>query len=351
MSVLISMGTQPKAPAPELFGWARDMVAPALADALRNLPAPERRIAGYHRGLHAADGGPPEPGTERGGKAVRPALAFLASRAVGGTAEAAVPAAVVVELIHDFSLLHDDVIDGDPLRRHRPAAWTVYGVPAAVLTGDALLVNAIRLLSDSSADRIEPALHELLTALVDLMRGQSQDVAFEKALHVRAAEYLAMAEGKTGALMGCACALGGVLAGASPDRVAGLRDFGRRLGVAFQCIDDLLGLWGSSARSGKPVGADVSARKKSLPVVVALADDGPAGRRLADLYSGSAPLREAEVVLATKLIEEAGGREETEREAKRQLAAAMRALARAEPVPEVYRQFHDIALMVTRREN
>ncbi|OKK05817.1 dimethylallyltranstransferase [Streptomyces sp. CB03234] len=351
MSGLTAIGAQPATSAYALFDWARELVTPALRDAVRAMPPPECRIVGYHRGWHEADGGPPAaPVGERGGKAVRPALAFLSARAVGGAAEAAVPAAVVVELVHDFSLLHDDVIDGDPLRRHRPAAWTVYGTPAAVLTGDALLVNAVRTLAESSAPRTEPALRELITALVDLMRGQSQDVAFEKATMVAPAEYLSMAEGKTGALMGCACALGGVLAGASEDRVSGLRDFGRCLGVAFQCVDDLLGIWGSSARSGKPVGADLAARKKSLPVVVALADEGPVGRRLADLYAGSAPLPEADVALAARLIEEAGGRERTELEAKRQVAAAMRALARAEPAPEIYRQLHDIAVLMTGRD-
>ncbi|MFF8844246.1 polyprenyl synthetase family protein [Streptomyces sp. NPDC015127] len=336
-----------------LLQWARALVAPALRDAIGDLPDPEGRIAGYHRGWYAADGSrlPSSAGGERGGKAVRPALVFLAARAVGGSPDSAVPGAVAVELIHDFSLLHDDVIDGDPLRRHRPAAWTVYGTPGAVLAGDALLVSALRTLVAAPAPVADAAVREALTMLGELMVGQSRDVSFEKASRVRVEQYLAMAEGKTGALMGCACALGGVLAGAGPERVAGLRDFGRCLGVAFQCVDDLLGIWGESARSGKPVGADLVARKKSLPVVAALSDDGAAGRRLAALYARPEPLDEAEIALAAELVEQAGGREATEREVVRQTTAAMRALSRAEPTADVYRQMQELALLLTRRDS
>ncbi|MFF8609664.1 polyprenyl synthetase family protein [Streptomyces sp. NPDC015346] len=331
---------------------ARTLVAPALRDAIGALPEPERRIARYHRGWCEADGTqlPSSAGGEGGGKAVRPALVFLAARAVGGPAECAVPGAVAVELIHDFSLLHDDVIDGDPLRRHRSAAWAVYGTPAAVLTGDALLVGALRALMATPGPLADTAVREALVMLSDLMVGQSQDVAFEKVGHVEVGQYLAMAAGKTGALMGCACALGGVLAGADAERVAGLRDFGRCLGVAFQCVDDLLGIWGDSAQSGKPVGADLAARKKSLPVVAALADEGAAGRSLAALYARPEPLNESEIALAAELVERAGGREATEREVSRQTAAAMRALSRARPTAEVYRQLHELAMLLTRRD-
>ncbi|GAA2276768.1 dimethylallyltransferase [Streptomyces ruber] len=330
--------------------WAGELLTPALREAMAGLPEPERIVEGYHRGWTEADGEPLAAVGRPGGKAVRPALVFLAAKAVGGTVDHAVPGAVAVELVHDFSLLHDDVIDGDPLRRHRPAAWTVYGTPAAVLAGDALLVVALRTLSAVPGPRGAAGLRELVTVLADLMRGQSRDVAFEKAPRVGARDYLAMAEGKTGALMGGACALGGVLAGADEHRVAALREFGRRLGVAYQCVDDLLAIWGDSRRSGKPVGADLAARKKSLPVAVALADDGTAGRRLARLYERPEPLTPADVAVAARLVEEAGGRTATEREAQRQVTAALKALARAEPPPDVQRQLHAVAMAMTRRD-
>ncbi|MEV4684719.1 polyprenyl synthetase family protein [Streptomyces kurssanovii] len=352
MAALTAPTTDVTASVESFLDEARALVAPALRDAVGELPEPERRIAGYHRGWHEADGSPlPSLAcAQGGGKAVRPALVLLAARAVGGSAECAVPGAVAVELIHDFSLLHDDVIDGDPLRRHRPAAWTVYGTPAAVLAGDALLVGAMRTLAAVPAPSADAALQEVLAMLGRLMAGQSQDVAFERLGRVGVGEYLDMAEGKTGALMGCACALGGVLAGAGRERVAGLRDFGRCLGVAFQCVDDLLGIWGTSARSGKPVGSDLAARKKSLPVVAALADEGPAGRRLSALYERPEPLDEAGIALAAELVERAGGRERTEREVARQTTAAMRALSRAEPPADVYRQMQELAVLLTGRD-
>ncbi|GAA0443596.1 polyprenyl synthetase family protein [Streptomyces olivaceiscleroticus] len=295
----------------ELFAWARELVTPALRRAVEDLPAPQREIVGYHRGWHGVAG----PAARGGGKAVRPALVFLSAMAVGAPPESVIPGAVAVELVHDFSLLHDDVIDADPLRRHRPAAWARYGTPAAVLTGDALLVRALAVLAADARPYSAPATGELSRMLEDLLRGQSQDVAFESTARVRPEEYLEMAAGKTGALMACACALGALLAGASEARTAGLRDFGCHLGIAFQCADDLLGIWGTTRRSGEPVGADVAARKKSLPVAVALADPGPAGRRLAGLYDRTEPLSATDVATATELIEQAGGREATEREA------------------------------------
>lgn len=278
-----------------------------------------------------------------GGKTVRPALTLLSAVAVGGTARSALPGAVAVELVHDFTLLHDDVIDGDALRRHRPAAWSVFGTPAAVLTGDALLVAAVRTVADAPSEHAAVAVQELVDTLTDLVRGQSLDVEFEGAPEVSVAQYLAMAEGKTGSLMGCACALGGLLAGADSSRVSGLREFGRRLGTAFQCADDLLGIWGRTARSGKPVGADL-AHKRSLPVVAALASTNPAARHLRSLYRLPRPLDEGEVELARDLVEKAGGRQAAEEEARRQLAAAMRALACAQPTADAYRQLQEIAV-------
>ncbi|MEU4659859.1 polyprenyl synthetase family protein [Streptomyces sp. NPDC023723] len=330
--------------------WVDEALLPALREAVRTLPAAERRVAAYHRGWCEADGAP-RAAVAGGGKAVRPALTLLSALAMGAAPAVAVPGAVAVELVHDFTLLHDDVIDGDALRRHRPAAWSLFGTPAAVLTGDALLVTALRALADVPPGQAAAAVQELVGTLLELVEGQSRDVAFEKAPEVTVADYLAMAAGKTGALMGCACALGGMLAGADPARVGGLREFGRGLGVAFQCADDILGIWGRSARSGKPVGADLAAGKKTLPVVAALAAPGPAAARLRDLYRAPRPLRAADIDLARHLIEEAGGRQAAEDEARRQRSAALHALSRTRPAPAACRQLHDIARATTHRES
>lgn len=148
---------------------------------------------------------------------MRPALVFQAAEAVGGTAEAAIPAAVAVELVHNFSLLHDDVMDNDRMRRHRPTAWVVFGAPAAILAGDALLVLATQILAESDGP-----LAVLGEALLTLVHGQCADLTFADRAGVSLAECLEMASAKTGALLGGACALGAYAGGADPDRAAAL---------------------------------------------------------------------------------------------------------------------------------
>ncbi|MBB2913809.1 geranylgeranyl diphosphate synthase type I [Streptosporangium becharense] len=319
-----------------------ELVRPALRRAVAELPAVVRQVAEYHFGW-SDDRGP-----TGGGKSLRSGLVLAAARAVGGQARQAVPGAVAVELVHDFSLLHDDVIDGDRLRRHRPAAWVRFGTGAAVLAGDALWTLALQILVRAG----DPAaLDTLIRTMADLMRGQSEDVAFESRDDVTAEEYLSMAEGKTGALLGGACAIGALLGGSSPDQAAQLELFGRHLGVAFQCADDVLGIWGHPERTGKPVGSDVTARKKTFPVLAALTDRGSAGRRLAEMYRSPDRPGERECAVMTGLIEQAGGRAAVEAEAERQVAMALACLDRVELTPAGREELDLFASRVVRRDH
>ncbi|MBB2910318.1 geranylgeranyl diphosphate synthase type I [Streptosporangium becharense] len=313
--------------AAQVLAEAEALVRPALRRTIVKLPERERRVAEYHFGW--ADGSAADEATSgNGGKALRSALVLGAARAVGGDARRAVPGAVAVELVHNFSLLHDDVMDADRMRRHRPAAWVRFGVGAAVLAGDALQILSLQVLTGTG----DPALTDvLIDTMADLMRGQSDDLAFESRDDVTAAEYRSMAELKTGALLGGACMLGALLGGSSPERARELGRFGRHLGVAFQCADDILGIWGRADRTGKPVGADVAARKKTLPVITALADASEAGRRLAALYRRPEPPGREECASMTALIEAAGGRAAVEAEGRRQITLALACLDRAEP--------------------
>ncbi|WP_245778179.1 polyprenyl synthetase family protein [Lentzea xinjiangensis] len=161
-------------------------------------------------------------------------MTLLSAEVVGGDATAAVRAAAVVELVHNFSLVHDDIIDGDAIRRHRPTAWAAFGVPSATLVGDALLVLAIDVLAATDSFDTGPAVRCLGQALSDLLAGQAADMEFEQRDEVGADEYLSMAEGKTSALLGCACALGAMSGGADPATVARLQQFGRHSGLAFR---------------------------------------------------------------------------------------------------------------------
>ncbi|GAA0970944.1 polyprenyl synthetase family protein [Actinocorallia libanotica] len=283
-------------PAAEVLEWGRSLVEPALRETVGSLPEDVRLITGYHLGWWDAEGNP----TGSSGKALRPTLALLAARAVGGRAEDAVPAAVAVELIHDFSLLHDDVMDGDETRRHRPSAWRVFGTNPAILTGDVLLALAVETLAAAGGPT-----RVLTTAVLDLLHGQNLDMSFETRGDVLLSECIAMAVGKTGALMRCACALGAGAGGGTPDQVAAFALFGEHLGLAFQHMDDLLGIWGDPAETGKPVYSDLLNRKKSLPVVAALTAGTPEAAALRALYSSPAPFDPVE---AAALIEAAGGR-------------------------------------------
>ena len=319
---------------------ARDLVGPALAATVRRLSPDVGEVAAYHLGLTGKPGG--------AGKALRPALALLSARAAGEAAERGVAAAVAVELVHNFSLLHDDIMDGDTERRHRPTAWTVYGVGAAILAGDALLALAHDILLEGSDTQGVWAARCLSAAVHRLIAGQGADLAFERRSDVTLAECLEMAGDKTAALMSCACSIGAIYLGAPAELAMGLAQFGSHLGLAFQLTDDLLGIWGSPEQTGKPIGSDLRARKKSLPVVAALTSGTAAGGRLGELLAQPAPLTEAEVALGAALVAEAGGRSWAETQAETALAAAGTCLAN---VPaDVRAEFMSIAEFITARD-
>ncbi|WP_031083116.1 polyprenyl synthetase family protein, partial [Streptomyces sp. NRRL WC-3549] len=269
-----------------LLEHTRTVVDPHLRAAVDTLPGAIRRVALYHFGWQDADG---TPASGQAGKAIRPALVLAAARALGGSQESALRAAVAVELVHNFTLLHDDVIDEDATRRHRPTAWAVFGVPDAVIAGDALLALAQRLLAEDPHPASARASARLSACVIELCAGQQADCALEERepLDVTLDECLTMATAKTGALLGCACALGALCAGADEPAVGAMDGFGREAGLAFQLIDDLIGIWGDTARTGKPVGADLAAHKKSLPVVAALTSGTAAAGELATLYRGA----------------------------------------------------------------
>ncbi|MDG9716589.1 family 2 encapsulin nanocompartment cargo protein polyprenyl transferase [Streptomyces sp. DH24] len=331
-----------------LLERARAMVDPELRAALMTLPGALGRVALYHFGRQDADG---RPVKGNAGKAVRPALVLTAAAALGGPGAraAAVRAAVAVEIIHNFTLLHDDVMDRDTTRRHRPTAWTVFGEADAIVTGDALQALALRLIAEDPHPASSAAVARLAHCVVELCEGQQADTALEHRApgEVALDEVLAMAEAKTGALLGCACALGALYAGAGDEDVAALDAFGRQAGLAFQLIDDVIGIWGDPRRTGKPAGADLAARKKSLPVVAALTAGTPAARELAALYA--APRDKEDVETLASAVERAGGRDWAQAQAADRMGRAVQELARAVPDPESAGGLLSLAEFVTRR--
>jgi geranylgeranyl diphosphate synthase type I len=295
------------------------LVEPALRDTVGKLRPWAGRMALFTFGWVESDGTPRDA---QGGKGLRPALAVLCAEGAGGSGADAIPGAVAVELVHAFSLVHDDIMDGDEWRRHRQTVWKAYGVGPAVLTGDALLALAMDTLVHASSERTGAAVRRFSATLIELVRGQSEDVAFESRPWtgpdvVTVEEYCAMAAGKTGALLGCAAAVGALLGGGSSALAEQLMRLGRHLGLAFQAVDDLLGIWGDPGVTGKPVFSDLRLGKKTLPVVAALAQ-GADPALLSPRPDDEETLRRS-----ARVVEDAGGLAFAREYAEGQLDQAM----------------------------
>ncbi len=280
----------------------------------------------------------------------------MSAEAVGASAEVATPGAVAVELVHAFSLVHDDIMDGDEQRRHRPTVWKAYGTGPAILTGDALFALAVETLATARNKHGGVALGLIAAALMELVAGQAEDIAFETRPWVGPnavgiAEYQAMAEHKTGALLGCAAAMGAVLAGAPSELWNSLSRAGRHLGLVFQVVDDLLGIWGDPAATGKPVFSDLRRGKKTLPVLAAIASNSRAGQLLAELLDSTKRLHEPALEYAAELLEKAGGRSSAELEAQQHLDQALRILAAAPLHPRAAEELSTLATFLLDRRS
>jgi geranylgeranyl diphosphate synthase, type I len=324
----------------------RAAVDAAMREAVSRLAPEIMPVVAYHLGWRDADGRDVEAD---GGKAVRPAIVMLGAEAVGGAPAPAVSGAVALELIHNFSLIHDDVMDGDRERRHRPTVWAMFGVAEAIVAGDALHALAHELLLELPADVAGPAALELERATADMIRGQAEDLAFESRLDVDEAECVAMSAHKTGALLGCAGALGAMLGGGTARQVDALRAFGRHLGVAFQAVDDVLGIWGDPAVTGKPAASDLRQHKKTLPIVHALrSDDARADDLARGLANGSMDDERAGELV--KVLDHLDARRWTAGIADRHLAVALGSLDGAALRDGVAAELRDVARFVTRRD-
>lgn len=299
------------ATAPPVLSRYADAVQAELRAALEGHEGPLYRMVRYHLGWVDREGRVERSG---GGKGLRSALCLLSTEAAGGEPDRALPAAAALELVHSFSLVHDDIQDRSPERHHRPTVWSVWGEAQAINAGDALFALArltLLRLGDAGvpAEKVTRLARVLDEACLRLCEGQQADLAFEKAREVSVQDYLTMIEGKTAALMAAACRLGASLADAAPGVVHHLTEAGRRLGLAFQARDDYLGVWGVASDLGKPVTEDVWERKKSLPIVCALERASGAERKyLLAVYGGSGALTGEEVERVVALLEALGAK-------------------------------------------
>ncbi|MEV0440457.1 polyprenyl synthetase family protein [Streptomyces spectabilis] len=331
----------------ELLRRGTALVDPPLRSAVDRLHPSTAAVCRYHLGWDA-DAAPTS--VRHAAKRVRAALALLSVRSAGAPERLAALAGTAVELVHQLSLLHDDIMDGDTERRGRPAAWARFGTGAAVLAGDALVVQAVATVFRAEAPGARAAMEDLIVTVEQMVEGQAEDLALERRAlrEVSASRYTRMARGKTGALFGCAAALGAVLADAPPPVVRALREAGSDLGVAFQILDDVLGLWGDGALTGKPVGSDLVRGKKTLPLVLAAAVESADGRRVAELLD-SVPLPQERVPEVMRRLEALGSREHAEAAASRHVASALAALDAVELPGAVRQEWSSLVDRLSRR--
>jgi len=252
-----------------------------------------------------------EPAAADPGKLIRPQLVLLACQAAGGDPRQALPLAAGVQLLHDFTLIHDDIEDNSATRRGRPTVWSIWGLAQGINVGDGMFVIAhlaIHRLAEAGvpAERALRVLRRFDEIILQVCEGQYLDLSYEGDLTITPEDYLAMIGRKTAALIAGSCELGALVAGATPDTAAALADFGRSMGLAFQIEDDLLGIWGLPEVTGKPAAADLYRRKVSLPVVHALATSADRAT-LARLYTQSEMDDEA-VRAALVILDAAGSR-------------------------------------------
>ena len=268
---------------------------------------------------------------EAGGKRLRPYLVIKACEAAGGNSKDAIPFAAAVEILHNFTLVHDDVMDHDPMRRGKPTVHTKYGEPVAILAGDMLFAKVYQSVLDYapaqlSSDDVVYALQKLTDAIILLCEGQMLDISFPKATDVTEEDYIFMISGKTSALFkGCAEA-GAIAAGASTEVVEALGKFAWDAGITFQIIDDILGVTADEETLGKPVGSDIREGKKTIIMIHALKHaDEKQKKTLLTAMKGEDASPEA-IEAAVSVLSEIGSIDYAKKQADKYLEAAFKSL-------------------------
>lgn len=326
---------------------------PALETEMRAAFGPaDREPAAYYGMMHYHMGWVDEqfrPVSLNGGKRIRPLACLLCCAAAGGEWRQALPAGAAIEILHNFSLVHDDIEDASPTRRGRPTVWHLWGEPQAINCGDGMFTIAHLAMSRLLESGLEPplivrALRRFDETALRLTEGQFADMDFEQRDGVAVEAYMEMITGKTAVLLSLSSELGALIAGASPAVVAHYAALGLNLGLAFQVIDDILGIWGDESRTGKSVATDIVTRKKTLPVLYGL--ENSAEMRM--LYS--TPDRDNFVTAVVAELDTAGAREFAESKAAHYSQQALHHLAAAQPEGAAGQALEELTALLLRRD-
>src|SRR5688572_14703051 len=311
---------------------------------------PFHEMLTYHMGWTGEGAGP-----EATGKRIRPLLVLLTCLSSSGagdkdeTWQSALPAAAAVELVHNFSLVHDDIQDNSDKRRRRPTTWVKWGMPMAINVGDALFVMSNQAIVDLKenypAEIVMKAAEILHNTCLDLTRGQFLDMSYEDRTDLMVEDYWPMIAGKTAALLSACCHIGSLLGGADEGSQESYRSFGHYLGLAFQVQDDILGIWGDETVTGKSAASDLIERKNSLPVLAGLSTNG---RFAARWKQGPILYNEVEEVARFLAIE--GGYETAMDAAKQMTDLALMSLREADPQGDAAEALFELADKLLKRK-
>lgn len=298
----------------------------------------------YHMGWTGEGAGP-----EATGKRIRPLMVLLTTAASGGDLNKALPAAAAVELVHNFSLVHDDIQDNSPKRRGRDTAWTKWGAPMAINVGDALFVISSQAIIDLKdnypAEVVLQAAEILHNTCLELTRGQFMDMSYEERTDLAVDDYWPMIAGKTAALLSACCHIGALLGGADQEKQDAYRSFGQYLGLAFQVQDDILGIWGNEAVTGKSAASDLVEGKNSLPVLAGLSAKGKFAERWTQ-----GPIKAEEVEELASLLSKEGGYGIAYEASKQMTDLALLNLREADPQGEAGDALFELAEKLLKRE-
>jgi geranylgeranyl diphosphate synthase type I len=298
----------------------------------------------YHMGWTGECAGPSATG-----KRIRPLLVLLTAAACNTRWLHALPAAAAVELVHNFSLVHDDIQDNSDKRRGRTTTWKVWGMPMAINAGDALFVLSNQAVMDLSkhfpAETVVKAATVLHNTCLDLTRGQFLDMSYEERNDLKVEDYWPMVAGKTAALLSACCHIGSILGGADEGTQDAYRSFGHALGIAFQVQDDILGIWGNEAITGKSAASDLLEGKKSLPVLYGLSQGGKFAERWA-----KGPIQPDEVEELAQVLANEGSYEYTYDSSSQMTMMALNSLREADPQGEAGEMLMELANKLIKRE-